>query len=281
VLLIFLHSAVANAAEPIASMCWCSSSPCSQAQLLVSLQGGGLMCITPPMQTYSSSNSSNTAAAAEPSQALELSPLQLQLQSTSTEVPLLQLAAVPASSSKPAALSSSGGRSEQQQQQAAGAHILGLSSDGTLHRLLLPSDAAGWAAVKGKVLRSSAKLQLTSLGAAVAVSPTGQLMLLAGQDGSLTVLPATSAAATAAVAALNSAGSSTGSGVTLAHSGVEGQHAAVLAWGVGGQWAASAAEDGSLLLHAIAGEFEAGLRVALCSSVMLQAGLSLQCLLSC
>jgi hypothetical protein len=247
-----------NAAEPISSLCWFSSSPSSQAQLLISLQGGGLLCITPPMQPYSSSNT----AAAEPSQALELAPSQLQWQSTATEVPLAQLAAVPASSTttttKPAARSSSssssGGRSEQQQ--AAGAHVLGLSSDGTLHRLLPPSDAAGWAAVKGKVLRSSAKLQLASPGAAVTVSPTGQLLMLAGQDGSLTVLPATSAAATAAAAALNSAGSSTGSGVTLAHSGVEGQHAAVLAWGAGGQWAASAAQDGSLLLHTIAGEWD-------------------------
>jgi hypothetical protein len=244
-------------------MCWFSSSPSSQAQLLISLQGGGLLCITPPMQPNSSSNT----AAAEPSQALELSPSQLQLQSTSTEVPMLQLAAVPANgSTKPAALSSSGGRSEQQQQQAAGAHILGLSSDGNLHRLLLPSDAAGWAAVKGKVLRSSAKLQLASPSAAVAVSPTGQLMLLAGQNGSLTVLPATSAAATAAAAALNSAGSSTGSGATLAHSGAEGQHAAVLAWGVTGQWAASAAHDGSLLLHAIAGEVHSIDAMPSCSS---------------
>jgi hypothetical protein len=217
------------------------------------------------MKPYSSSNTA-AAAAAEPSQALELSPSQLQLQSTSTEVPMLQLAAVPASSStKPAALSSSGGRSEQQQQ-AVGAHILGLSSDGNLHRLLLPSDAAGWAAVKSKVLRSSAKLQLASPGATVAVSPTGQLMLLAGQDGSLTVLPATSPAATAAAAALNSAGSSTGSGATLAHSGVEGQHAAVLTWGVTGQWAASAAHDGSLLLHTVAGEFGSIPAMPSCSS---------------
>jgi hypothetical protein len=235
-------------------LCWFNNSPSSQAQLLISLQGGALVCITPPMQPYSSS----TSAATSPSEALELSPSQVQWQSTSTEVPLLKLAAVPPSSngnSKPAGLSSSGGRSEQQQQQqqqqqqALGAQIVGLSSDGELHRLLLPSDTATWAALKGKVLRSTAKLQLAAPGAVIAVSPGGQHMLLATQDGSLSVLPASSAAATAA--ALHSSGRGA---VVLGHSGAEGQCAAALAWSVGGGWAASAAADGSLLVHTVAGK---------------------------
>eukprot|EP00775_Hariotina_reticulata_P010178 gene10178-10338_t len=68
--------------------------------------------------------------------------------------------------------------------------VVGVGSDGQIHRLLLPTDAAGWAALKGRV---------------------------------------------------------------LAHQGSRDFCASVLAWSAGGQWAASAAADSSLLLHVVSG----------------------------
>eukprot|EP00878_Enallax_costatus_P021774 GHUV01023067.1.p1 GENE.GHUV01023067.1~~GHUV01023067.1.p1 ORF type:complete len:586 (+),score=231.95 GHUV01023067.1:239-1759(+) len=247
-----------KAADHIQSICWFSSSPSSQAQLLLSLAGGGLVAITPPTQPYSSSGQQQHAGAAE--QTLELG--QNVAAATAAEVPLMQLAAIPPGKGS-ASVSSSGG-SDGSRQQQLGAQVLALGSDGQLHRLLLPADAAGWANLKGKVLRSIAKVQLSSPSTAIAVSPGGHLMLLAGQDGSLTTLPAASATATAAAIAAASTTNSTaarssvgGAGAcasVLAHGSTgRGSAASVVAWSAGGQWAASAGGDGSLLLHAATG----------------------------
>lgn len=245
-------------ADLINSICWASASPTSQAQLLLSLAGDGLIAITPPTQPYSSNTQQQPASAV--TQSLELA--QSVAAVTAAEVPLLQLAAIPPGKGA-ASLSSSGGTNGSRQQQL-GAQVLALGSDGQLHRLLLPADAAGWANLKGKVLRSIAKIQLVSPATAIAVSPGGQLMLLAGQDGSLSTLPATSAAATAAAIAAASTTNSTaarpsigaaGGYASVAAHGLEerGAAATVVTWSGGGQYAASAAADGSLLIHAAPG----------------------------
>lgn len=248
-----LHSAAychGCSADNITSLCWFRTSASSQAQLLLSLAGGGLVALTPPSQPCSSS---------EQHAALELDHSCTFI--TAAEVPLLQLAAIPPSKHAPS-ISSNGGSNQQTQQ--VGAQVLGLGSDGQLHRLLLPADTAGWAGLKGKVIRSIAKLQLPVPGTAIALSPSGHSMMLAGQDGSLISLPALSAAATATALAAysnSSAKSSAGAadssiaGSALAHgSSEQGAAAGVLAWSATGQWAASAARDGSLLLHAAIGK---------------------------
>lgn len=228
--------------------------------MLLSLVGGGLVALTPTSQ---SGSGSEQHAAEDPSLALELA--QDCAATAAAEVPLLQLVAIPPGKQVPS-ISSSGSSCQQQQQQQIGAQLLGLGNDGQLHRLLLPSDAAGWTGLRGKVLRSIAKLQLVSPGTAIALSPCGHSILVAGQDGTLTTLPAQSAAATAAALAVISNSrvssvkrsyggpNSSAAGSVVAHGSVEqGAAANVLTWNATGQWAASAAVDGSIVLHAVSG----------------------------
>lgn len=221
-------------------MCWCSTGAAGQPQLLVSMQGGGLLVLSPP------------AASSRSSGAVELSFAQLHAVTASTEVPLLQLAAVLHSA---AAGSSSSGNTDSHGQQ-----LLGLGSDGQLHRLLLPSDAAGWAALHGKTLSSAAKQHLPAAGVALAASPGGSQLLLSLADGSLAVQHCT-----ALIAAVGSSSSRSGAAVqrVAAHAGSVGGAASLLAWSADGTSAASAAADGILLLHALPSE----LRAAACACI--------------
>jgi hypothetical protein len=227
--------------------------------LLLSLQHGLVVAISPPAQLSShgthqhtssinNSNSPNTGKTGAGRHLTEVNLDQVQGVVAQAEIPLLHLQAMP-------------------QVVGSSLEVVGVGSDGQLHRLLLPTDAAGWAALKGRsILRSASKLQLPGQAAAVSISPNGHMMLVSSDDGSLAVVPTNqlTAGVKAPVQAAPQDGDSRESSsegvstscaknMVFAHQGSKDMCAGVLTWSAGGQWAASAATDGSLLLHVVSG----------------------------
>lgn len=245
------------------SLCWLPQINHQHPQLLLTLSGGSVLQLTPPLRPAQANAAQLLAVSAGSSDSAShglnmfgLSHADVQAAVFSAPAALQALAVLPQDQSSSAARGRVSGIAA-----VSGTELLGAGSDGQLYWLQLPSASAASAAhpqAGAQQLVVLSKAALPWPATALAVSPASSEVLLAAHNGAVILLPSSPAAA---AAALTAAG--TGA-VSQPRSGVaDGTAPVILAWSGDASWAAMGGADGSLVVCPQG----VGVRAASCTTV--------------